>query len=289
MYKLEENTVNSLELKLFANDIRQTLIQALASKGGGHVGGTLSICDLLAVLYGDVMRYRPQEPDWEGRDYLVCSKGHAAPAIYAALALKDFFPKEWLKDLNKGGTHLPGHSDRRKVPGIDATTGSLGQGLSIACGIAHGLKVQGKAQRVFCITGDGENDEGQIWEAAAYAPNYHLDNLVMFLDWNKKQIDGLNDEVMQLGDLEEKYRAFGWDSCVVCGQDVAALQKTIHSALQNQNGKPKMILLDTVKGAGISCVEAIENNHCIGVPGSLEEQCLEELKISREQLQKGLG
>lgn len=277
--------MNSLELKLFANDIRQTLIRALASKGGGHIGGTLSICDLMAVLYGDIMRYRPEEPEWEERDYLVCSKGHAAPAIYSALALKGFFPAEWLKDLNKGGTHLPGHSDRCKVPGIDATTGSLGQGLSIACGIAHGLKVQGKSQRVFCITGDGENDEGQIWEAVAYASNYHLDNLIMFLDWNKKQIDGLNEEVMQLGELTEKYRIFGWDSCMVNGQDIEELWKTIQTVLENQNNKPKMILLDTVKGAGISCVESIENNHCIGVPKDLAEKCLDELQVIRLQLE----
>lgn len=277
--------MNSLELKLFANDIRQTLIRALASKGGGHIGGTLSICDLIAVLYGNIMRYRPEEPECEGRDYLVCSKGHAAPAIYSALALKGFFPAEWLKDLNKGGTHLPGHSDRCKVPGIDATTGSLGQGLSIACGIAHGLKVQGKTQRVFCITGDGENDEGQIWEAAAYASNYHLDNLIMFLDWNKKQIDGLNEEVMQLGELTEKYRIFGWDSYMVNGQDIEELWKTIQTVLENQNNKPKMILLDTVKGAGISCVESIENNHCIGVSKDLAEKCLEELQVIRLQLE----
>ncbi len=280
--------MNFLELKLFANNIRQTLIRALASKGGGHIGGTLSICDLIAVLYGGIMHYHPEEPEWEERDYLVCSKGHAAPAIYAALALKGFFPMEWLDDLNKGGTHLPGHSDRCKVPGIDATTGSLGQGLSIACGIAHGLKVQGKMQNVFCITGDGENDEGQIWEAAAYASNYQLDQLIMFLDWNKKQIDGRIEQVMQLGDLQKKYSSFGWDCCMVDGQDIEKLQKSIKLVVENRNGRPKMILLDTVKGAGISCVEAIENNHCIGVPAGLAEQCLEELGKIQMNLQRAL-
>lgn len=280
--------MNCLELKLFANNIRRTLIQALASKGGGHIGGTLSICDLIAVLYGDIMQYRPDEPEWLDRDYLVCSKGHAAPAIYSALALQGFFPKDWLKDLNKGGAHLPGHSDRCKVPGIEATTGSLGQGLSIACGIAHGLKVQGRKQHVFCITGDGESDEGQIWEAAAYAANYGLDNLVMFLDWNKKQIDGWNDEVMQLGDLEEKYKVFGWNACTVNGQNIEALQRKIHTAIENPNGKPTMFLLDTIKGAGIPCVEAIESNHCIGVPEKLANQCFSELEEQRRQLVKEL-
>lgn len=279
--------MDCLKLKLFANDIRQTLIRALASKGGGHIGGTLSICDLAAVLYGDVMKYRPEEPRWEGRDYLICSKGHAAPAIYSTLALKGFFPMEWLKDLNKGGNHLPGHSDR-KVPGIDATTGSLGQGLSIACGIAHGLKIQGRTQNVFCITGDGENNEGQIWEAALYASNYHLDNLIMFLDWNKKQIDGWNEEVMQLGDLTEKYKAFGWNSRLVKGEDISGLREAIHMSMADRNGKPTMILLDTVKGAGISCIEEIENNHCIGVSENLAKNCLDELILLRSQLQKEL-
>ncbi len=280
--------MRELELKMFANEIRQTLIRALAGKGGGHIGGTLSICDLLAVLYGEVMQYHPKEPKWEGRDYLVCSKGHAAPAIYSALALKGFFPMEWMNELNRSGTHLPGHSDRCRVPGIDATTGSLGQGLSIASGIAHGLKVQGRSQQVFCITGDGENDEGQIWEAAAYASNYHLDNLIMFLDWNKKQIDGFNHEVMELGDLAGKYRAFGWNACTVKGRDIGGLRDKIHEIFEHPNGRPSMLLLDTVKGAGITCVEALENNHCIGVPEKLAEQCLDELERIRISLQEEL-
>lgn len=276
--------MNNREIELFANDIRRELVSAIGKKGGGHIGGTLSICDLIAVLYGGVMKYDPKNPDWEERDYLICSKGHAAPVLYAALALKGFFPREWLDELNRGGTHLPGHSDR-KVPGIDATTGSLGQGLSIACGVAHGLKVQGKDQWVFCITGDGENDEGQIWEAAAYAANYQLDHLIMFLDWNKKQIDGWNKDVMQLGDLVMKYRAFGWNSCMVNGQDITQLQQSIGEAMNGKNGKPTMILLDTVKGAGISCIERIENNHCIGVPEGLLQECLEELKKDRTQIE----
>lgn len=278
--------MNELELQLFANEIRKNLIMALASKGGGHIGGTLSICDLVAVLYGDIMKYRSDLPDWEERDYLICSKGHAAPAIYSALAIKGFFPMEWLKDLNKGGTNLPGHSDRIKVPGIDATTGSLGQGLSIACGIAHGLKVKRKTQHVFCIMGDGENDEGQIWEAAAYAPNYKLDNLIAFLDWNKKQIDGRNDDVMGLGDLPGKYSAFGWNCKVVNGNDVTALKEHISSAMKKKDEKPTVIILDTIKGAGIPCVEAIENNHCIGVPEDLARQCFLELDRQRRDLEE---
>lgn len=276
------------ELELFANEIRSSLVQAIGAKGGGHIGGSLSVCDLIAVLYGEVMRYDPENPQWEDRDYLVCSKGHAAPAVYSALALKGFFPAEWLRELNRGGTHLPGHSDRCKVPGIDATTGSLGQGLSIACGIAHGLKVLGRKQYVFCITGDGENDEGQIWEAAAYAANYHLDHLIMFLDWNKKQIDGWNEDVMQLGDLTEKYRAFGWDSYLTAGGNIEDIRQNINTAMRKENGKPQMILLDTVKGAGISCIEEIENNHCIGMPEDLVKECLEELKADRVLLERNV-
>ncbi len=275
-------------LNLFANEIRTETVKAIAQKGGGHIGGCLSIADLLAVLYGGIMNYRPDEPQWEGRDYLVCSKGHAGPALYAALAIKGFFPMEWLEHLNVGGTMLPGHCDRLKVPGIDATTGSLGQGLSIAAGIAHGLKVLGRNQSVFCITGDGESDEGQIWEAAAYASNYQLSNLIAFLDWNKKQIDGTNDKVMKLGDLSEKYKAFGWQSKIVDGSDVIAIREAIKNAQSGTDNKPTMIVLDTVKGAGISCIENIENNHCIGVPSNLFNQCIEELTEQRNILNRGL-
>lgn len=275
------------EIDLFANDIRRNIVYAINSKGGGHIGGSLSISDLIAVLYGGVMTVDPRNPDWKGRDYLICSKGHCAPAIYSALALKGFFPKEWLDDLNKGGTNLPGHSDRSKVPGIDATTGSLGQGLSIACGLAHAIKTAHKDQYVYCITGDGENDEGQIWEAAMYAANYSLDNLIMFLDWNKKQIDGTNNQVMKLFDLEAKYREFGWYCQRINGNDTIEIYEAILNAKKNANGKPSFILMDTVKGAGIPCIEKIENNHCIGVPSNLAEECFRELAEIRDCILRG--
>lgn len=276
------------ETKLFANEIRRNIILAMNSKGGGHIGGCLSVSDLIAVLYELHMKYRADDPNWNERDYLICSKGHCAPAIYCALALKGFFPKEWLLDLNKPGTNLPGHSDRNKVPGIDATTGSLGQGLSIACGIAHSLKLRGSDQYVYCITGDGENDEGQIWEAAMYAANYGLDHLVMFLDWNKKQIDGTNEQVMKLYDLEAKYREFGWYCQKVNGNNVVELNKAINNVKNgNGKGKPAFILMDTVKGAGVPSVEAIENNHCIGVPKVLADVCLAELEEARLKIING--
>ena len=275
------------EVLIFANSIRKKVVEAISSKGGGHIGGSLSICDLLAVLYGDVMKYDPVNPNWNDRDYLICSKGHAGPAIYATLALKGFFPREWLKDLNKGGTHLPGHCDRNKVPGIDATTGSLGQGLSIACGLAHSIKLAKTEQYVYCITGDGENDEGQIWEAAMYASHHKLNHLIMFLDWNKKQIDGTNDEVMGLCDLAEKYRAFGWHVQTINGNDIDSIRGAIAVAKGKKTEQPSMILLDTVKGAGIKAIESLESNHCIGISESLAQSCYEELDKCRKELSAG--
>ncbi|WP_312612960.1 transketolase [Oscillibacter sp.] len=268
---------SELELNQFALRIRVGIVEAIAAKGGGHIGGSLDLAELLSVLYRDFMRVRPAEPDWDGRDYLICSKGHAGPALYATLALKGFFPYELLRTLNQENTTLPGHCDRTKVPGIDATTGSLGQGLSIACGTALGFRLSETAQRVFCILGDGELAEGQNWEAAAFAAHHGLDNLVAFLDWNKMQIDGSNDAVMTLGDPVAKLRAFGWNASVVNGGDVLAIQKAVEAAVTEKNGAPTMIVLDTVKGAGVTCVSQMANNHCIGFPGALLEQAMEEL------------
>ena len=265
-----------LELQQYALRIRRGTIEAIAAKGGGHIGGSLDLAEVLAVLYGDVMRVRPEEPDWPGRDYLVCSKGHAGPALYAALALKGFFPYERLKTLNRGGTLLPGHCDRTKVPGVDATTGSLGQGLSIACGLALGSRLSGTGQQVYCIVGDGELAEGQNWEAAQFASHHKLGNLTAFLDWNKKQIDGTNDEVMTLGDAQAKFRAFGWEAAMVNGRDIPAIREAILA--ERQSGRPKLIVLDTVKGGGVTCIEQIANNHCIGLPEDLASKSLSELK-----------
>ena len=199
-------------LRKLAWDIRKGILESISAKGGGHIGGSLDLAELFAVLYGGVLRVRPEEPDWPGRDYLVCSKGHAGPCAYAALALCGFFPYERLMTLNSNGTLLPGHCDREKVPGIDATTGSLGQGLSIACGLALGARLSRTDQKVCCILGDGELAEGQNWEAAQFASHHKLGNLIAFLDWNKMQIDGRNEDVMALGDVQAKFQAFGWDT-----------------------------------------------------------------------------
>ena len=269
------------KIEKLAYDIRKGIIDAVASKGGGHLGGTLDLAEVLAVLYGEFMNVNPENPKWEERDYLICSKGHAGPAIYATLAAKGFFPYEWLYTLNQGGTILQGHCDRR-VPGVDATTGSLGQGLSIASGLALGCKKSESKQKVFCIIGDGELDEGQNWEAAQFAAHYKLNNLIAFLDWNKKQIDGTNEEVMKLGDVSSKFYSFGWNATVVDGKNIAEIRSAIAQALISAD-RPSMIILDTVKGAGVPFIEKIENNHCIGLSKELAAKAIEQLN---EQAQK---
>lgn len=271
------------ELNMFALDIRRGIVESISIKGGGHIGGSLDLAELLAVLYGEVMRIHPDDPQWADRDYLVCSKGHAGPAIYSALALKGFFPYAWLATLNRGGTSLPGHCDRIKVPGIDATTGSLGQGLSIACGLSLGSLLSGKMQRTFCILGDGELAEGQNWEAAQFASHYRLKNLIAFLDWNKMQIDGSNDAVMTLGNAAGKFIEFGWNADIVKGDDVLAILSAINKAI-NSPDKPSLIVLDTVKGANISCISSLPNNHCIGISKELAEQAFDELNLQETHI-----
>lgn len=271
------------ELQQLALKIRYATVDAIARKGGGHIGGSLDLAELLAVLYGEVMNVRPKEPEWNGRDYLVCSKGHAGPAVYAALSFRGFFPYAGLLTLNRGGTKFPGHCDRNKVPGVDATTGSLGQGLSIACGIALGSKLSGTQQRTFCILGDGELAEGQNWEAAQFAAHYQLGSLTAFLDWNKKQIDGTNDEVMKLGDVAAKFTAFGWHAATVHGDNIQEIYCAIEEAAQYSN-QPCMIILDTVKGGNLSCISSLANNHCIGLPPQLEEKAKAELFAQAKSL-----
>ena len=266
-----------VKLEQVALKIRLGIIRAISSNHGGHIGGSLDLADMLAVVYSDFMRVRPEEPLWADRDFMIFSKGHAGPAIYATLAWRGFFPQERLDHLNNPDSLLPGHCDR-KIPGVDATTGSLGQGLSIACGVAEGAKLAAKDQRVFCVTGDGESAEGQIWEAAQFAAHYSLDNLIAFLDWNKMQIDGTNDEVMCLGDPILKYQAFGWNACLVKGNDVMAIQSAVRQAVEEPNGKPSMIVLDTVKGEGARCIMEMTNNHCIGFSDELRGRVMEELR-----------
>ncbi len=268
-----------------ALSIRFGIMKAISSNKGGHIGGSMDLADMLSVVYTDFIRVNPENPRDENRDFMIFSKGHAGPALYSALCFKGFFPPERLENLNKPNSLLPGHCDRNKVPGVDATTGSLGQGLSIACGAAHAAKIKGTDQRVYCVIGDGEAAEGQIWEAAQYAAHYELDNLIAFLDWNNKQIDGTVDEVMKLGDPVKKFEAFGWNAQLVTGTDVIGIQKAINSAVTCPLKKPVMIVLKTVKGQGAKCIMEMPNNHCIALTDELKEKVMSELDEQAEKLE----
>ncbi len=248
------------ELTDFSNEIRIQTMEQLAARGFGHLGGSMSIVEILAVLYGDEMKYDPKNPKWDGRDWLICSKGHAGPAVYSALALKGFFPVEELKTLNQPHTNLPSHCDRNKTPGIDMTTGSLGQGLSVALGIAMGHKLHGKNNRVFVITGDGEMQEGQNWEAIMLAAQRGADNLILLLDSNKVQLDGPVHMLNNLESYDAKFAAFNWDVQRVDGHNLNELHDAIEKASVCE-GKPHVIICDTVKGKGIVWAEGQFNHH----------------------------
>lgn len=272
------NLSSKLELERAALKIRLGIVRALSSNHGGHIGGSMDLADMMSVVYSDFMRIDTKNPSWEDRDFMIFSKGHAGPVLYSTLAMKGFFPQTLLDNLNNPNSKLPGHCDRTKVPGVDATSGSLGQGLSLACGVALAAKTKGTDQRIFCVTGDGESAEGQIWEAAQFAAHYHLDNLIAFLDWNGMQIDGTNDEVLSLGDPVEKYKAFGWNAMAVEGDDVVAIQKAVAHAIEQKNGRPTMVVLRTIKGRGAKCIEEMKNNHCIAFPDSLCDSVMAELR-----------
>ena len=252
------------ELQALAVKIRLAALEAIHSLGSGHLGGALPICDVLAVLYGEEMKINPADPQWPERDKLVCSKGHAGPAVYGTLAVKGYFPYEELKTLNRPGTRLPSHCDRNKTPGVDMTTGSLGQGTSLAAGMAMGDRIRGRGSRTFLIVGDGESNEGQVWEALAFAAAKKLSNLVVLLDWNKRQLDGWTDDVYPMGDYVAKFNAFGFDTVKVDGNDVEAIAAAL-ARTRAGGEKPYAIVLDTVKGAGIAEVAAMPMNHSISV------------------------
>lgn len=248
------------ELNALAVQIRMALLEAIHSLGSGHIGGALSIADVLAVLYGGEMRVDPRNPQWPERDKLVVSKGHAGPAVYGTLAVKGFFPYEELKTLNRPHTRLPSHCDRNKTPGVDMTTGSLGQGISTACGLALGNRMLGRNDSyVYLVLGDGECDEGQVWEGAAFAAHHMLDHLIAFVDLNKQQLDGACEDVLDLGDMVDKFEAFGWFTRKVNGHDVDAILEAIEAG-KAQSDRPVMIILDTIKGHG--CLLAEETFPC---------------------------
>jgi len=270
------------ELKKLAVEIRIGIVEEIRARGFGHIGGSLSLADALAVLYGAILRHDPKNPAWPERDKLVCSKGHAGPAVYAALALRGFFPYEDLKTLNQPGTSLPSHCDKNKTPGVDMTTGSLGQGTSLAVGIALGDKLKGLDSKTYVLVGDGEADEGQVWEAAMFTAGKGLTNLTWLVDDNKKQLDGYTKDVMPQFDLREKFSAFGFDARRVDGGDIAQVYEALTVPVGD---RPKAIILDTVKGRGISEVERAMGNHSMTPAPEACERWLEALRAELAALQ----
>lgn len=259
---MEEHELDALKAK--AKEIRKLTLDSIGFLGVGHVGGSMSIVEVLTVLYYRHMNVDPGDPRKRDRDQLVLSKGHAGPALYSVLADKGFFPREWLHTLNRGGTRLPSHCDRNLTPGVDMTTGSLGQGLSVAIGIALGNRLDGIDSTVYCIIGDGESNEGQIWEAAMAASQFGLSNLIAFTDYNKMQIDGYMHDVMNVEDLTAKWVAFGWFVLRVNGHNMEEIDRAIERA-KAERYRPSMIVLDTIKGKGAFFAEGKLNNHNMAV------------------------
>lgn len=241
------------DLEIYATKIRMGIIEGTYNAKAGHPGGSLSSADLFAYLYDKEMRYRADEPKWEDRDRFVLSKGHCAPGLYAALAYKGFFPVEDLKTLRHIGSYLQGHPNMNTVPGIDMSTGSLGQGVSVAAGMAKAAKYMNKDINVYTLLGDGEIEEGQVWEAFMFAKQYNLDNLCVIIDCNGLQIDGPCSEVMSAEPIDEKLKAFGFDYTVIDGNDFDAIESAFDKF--HKSDKPFAIIMKTVKGKGVSYME----------------------------------
>lgn len=242
------------ELKRISANIKLGALEAVFSASSGHPGGSLSISDILSYLYFEEMNIDPRDPKKADRDRFVLSKGHTAPALYAALAERGYFPREDLKTFRHIDSHLQGHPDMKGTPGVDMTTGSLGLGFSAACGMALSAKISGESYRVYSVLGDGESEEGQVWEAAMFAAHKKLDNLCIFLDYNGLQIDGPISEVNDPSPLDSKFETFGWNVLVIDGHDIEAIDSAVKAA-KACKGKPTAIICRTVKGKGVSFME----------------------------------
>lgn len=248
------NTERAAQLSDIARHVRMGIIEGTYHAASGHPGGSLSIADLLTYLYFEEMNVDPKNPRMPGRDRFVLSKGHTAPALYATLALRGFFPEKDLVTLRKIDSYLQGHPDMKGTPGVDMSTGSLGLGISAACGMALSAKYTGAAYRVYTILGDGESEEGQVWEAAMFAAHYHLDNLVAVIDWNGLQIDGPVAEVMNPCPHDKKFEAFGWNVISINAHDFDEIEAAFRAA-RTVKGKPTVIIARSVKGKGVSFME----------------------------------
>ena len=271
-------------LKKIAANIRLGALEGVHAAASGHPGGSLSIAEIMAYLYFKEMNIRPEEPRWADRDRFVLSKGHTAPALYATLAERGFFPRSELSKLRRVDSFLQGHPDMKIIPGVDMSTGSLGLGISAACGMAIAGKLENKDYRVYTIVGDGESEEGQVWEAAMFAAHYKLDNLCVILDWNGLQIDGPVTEVMNPTPHDKKFEAFGFHVISVDAHDLEALEKAFDEA-KTVKGKPTAIIARSVKGKGVSFMENKVNWHGAAPNDELYEQAVAELNAALEQLE----
>lgn len=267
-----------LALKKRAAQLRKVALTMIYEAQSGHPGGSLSAADFVAALYFSEMRIDPKNPKWEDRDRFVLSKGHVCPIQYAALGVLGYFPEEQLHTLRKEGSILQGHPDMKKCPGIDISTGSLGQGFACGAGMALAAKRDGKDYRVFVVIGDGESQEGEIWEAAQVCNKYQLDNLVVFCDYNNLQLDGTCDEVMPVLDLAKKFEAFGFETYDINGNSMEEIVATLDAIRESKNGKPKFILGRTVKGKGVSYMENVCGWHGKAPNQAEYEQAIAELE-----------
>jgi transketolase len=247
-------TLPTTDLKSLARDMRVDIIRMIEAAGNGHPGGSLSVIDILTVLYWKFLKHDPKKPDWEERDRFILSKGHACPALYAVMAKRGYFPHDELLTLRKLGSPLQGHPDRMRLPGIEFSTGSLGQGLSVGVGMAIAAKMDKKNWKTYVVLGDGEFQEGQNWEAFMSAPKWKLDNLIVILDHNNGQIDGPVDQVMNIEPVADKLRSFNWDVQLIDGHDLGAIETALTNA-HNGGGKPQAIIAKTIKGKGVSFME----------------------------------
>lgn len=257
---MDNNRLN--ELRAIADNIRKMTIEEIGKFGVGHIGGSTSVTETLTCLYHECANIDPTNPDWSDRDRIVMSKGHAGPGLYAALVSRGYFDRALLDTLNKNGTSLPSHCDMTKTVGVDFTAGSLGQGLSAAVGMALAAKMDRKNYRVYCIVGDGESQEGQIWEAVMFAAHKKLNNLTILIDNNKMQIDGTTDEVCKIAPFESKYKAFGYRVFSVDGHDIEQIVDAIEST-KRPSSKPACIVLNTIKGKGVKCCEGTVKSHSV--------------------------
>ena len=277
---------SAAQLRLMAEKLRLDMVDSLHEAGSGHPGGSLSIAEIMSVLYFHEMNLDPSNPQWAERDRFVLSKGHAAPAYYAALAERGFFDVALLKTLRKIYSILQGHPDCKKVPGVDISTGSLGQGISVACGMACAAKKKGSPARVYCVLGDGEIQEGQVWEAAMSAGHYKLDNLVAFLDNNNLQIDGAVDHVMSVYPIKEKFESFGWRVIELDGNDVGQILAALELARTSKD-RPTLLLGHTTKGKGVSFMENQAGWHGSAINDEQYAAAMKELKERYAQAEKG--